>query len=359
MFDKSMNTRQTFRKFGLRLIVVVVVFFCIKLAVDPEYGRMTVTDVFYFITAFIFFMSIWELNDYLIKRHLQKNQPHSLDWAAGLEILAETLAFALPFIALVYYVAIFHFADPLGISNVDPWLEFRADFLRAGLLTVTTVVFNLFYFAGKVRKKLELKLAEVQKEMLATQYSSLKSQISPHFLFNSLNTLAALMYEDRDLASDFVTRLSSCYRYILDNQAADLIRLDKELAFLDSFIFMMEVRHQAAVQISTEINVNAKAYLIPTLSLQMLLENALKHNYYSLEQPLTIRIRATNRKLCLENTLRKRREPQPSTQVGLDNIRKRYSFYTQEPVTVTETDACFRVSIPLLANDVKQLSLSP
>ena len=349
-----MNATKTLRKFGFRLLIVVVIFLCIESTVDQASYQQepTITNLFYFATAFVFFITTWELNDWLIKRHLQKNEYHALGWTEGLEILAETLAFALPFFALVYYVALFHFADLLGIATEDPWLAFRADFLRAALLAVTTIVFNLFYFAGQVKQRMAQRMVGLQQEVLAAQYSSLKSQISPHFLFNSLNTLTALIYEDRDLASDFVARLASCYRYILDNREKDLISLDKELLFLDSYIFMMEVRHRTSVRISTNVAVDSRAYLIPTLSLQMLVENALKHNYYSEERPLHIAIRAEGDTLTVENTLRKRSAEHDSTQLGIDNIKKRYSFHSQQRVRVSQTDTTFRVTLPLLTRDI-------
>ena len=194
--------------------------------------------------------------------------------------------------------------------------------------------------------------------MLASQYASLKNQISPHFLFNSLNTLTSLMYEDRDLASDFVTRLASTYRYILDNREHDLVDLEKELNFLDAYIFMMNVRHKNAVDITTEVDLDAKSYLIPTLSLQMLVENALKHNQYSKEKPLSITISTIQQDaLVVRNNLQKRNNVGGTTKMGLQNIKKRYSYYTNKQVLIREEPEHFEVIIPLLKNDVMKTTL--
>lgn len=273
-----------------------------------------------------------------------------------MKILGLTLLTVAPIFALTYYLAIFHFSDVLDIVDViDPWLQFRSDFLRACLIAVTVVVFNLFYFSVKVKKDLEQKMMELENEVMQSKYKSLKNQISPHFLFNSLNTLTSLMYEDRDLASDFVARLSSCYRYILENEEEDLVSLDKELNFLDSFIFMMDVRHKNSLKITTEINLKANNFVIPTLSLQMLTENALKHNYYSKEHPLFISIKnIDNTKIIVENTLRIRKDEQESTKMGLENIKKRFSFYTFEKVEIIQEDTTFRVTLPLLKKEVIQ-----
>ncbi len=352
-----MRINKNIRKFGFRLLVVIAVFFSIKLTIDAdEYGQdlFGTESLFYFFSALFFFLGTWELNDWLIKKHLSRRGSKALNWTSGLVILGKTLLFVLPIFAIVYYVGIYHLDDILQINPSNPSLQFRSDFLRASLLAVTTIVFNLLYFAEKVRKELEIRLGKVERELLDTKYKSLKSQISPHFLFNSLNTLTALMYEDRDLASDFVTRLSSCYRYILDNRETDLVRLDKELQFLDSFIFMMDVRHKMSVRITTQIDVNPFEYSIPTLSLQMLVENALKHNYYSNEQPLIIAISVTPETIIVENTLRKRKEVEPSTQMGIENIKKRYGHYTNQKVKVEAKDNLFKVTLPSLKQNANE-----
>jgi len=353
---KEMKINKNIKKFGFRLLVVIVVFFFVKLTIDADecdQDLFGVHSLFYFLSALFFFLGTWELNDWFIKRQLA-GRNKKLNWRTGLIILGKTLVIVVPVFALVYYAALFHFDDVLQINSSNPALQFRSDLLRASMLALTTIVFNLLYFAEKVRKKLEIKLDKVERELLDTKYKSLKSQISPHFLFNSLNTLTALMYEDRDLASDFVTRLSSCYRYILDNRESDLVRLDKELQFLDSFIFMMDVRHKMSVQITTKIDVEARDYFIPTLSLQMLVENALKHNYYSNEQPLIIAISVTDEVFIVENTLRKRKEVEPSTQLGIDNIKKRYSHYTNKKVQVIEEANLFKVTLASLGKDMEQ-----
>ncbi len=353
---KGVKNHPLLRKLFIRFCLITSVFIGIKLTVNGEYenGFFSITNLFYYSSAFFFFIITWELNEWLIKKHSRKNLINVLDWFSGMKILGLTLILVTPVFALVYYSAIFHFSDVLEIIDLNPWLQFRSDFLRASLIAVTVIVFNLFYFTGKVKKDLEQKMMELQNEVVISKYKSLKSQISPHFLFNSLNTLTSLMYEDRDLASDFVSRLSSCYRYILENREEDLVGLDKELNFLDSFVFMMDIRHKMSLEISTKLDLKASDFVIPTLSLQMLLENALKHNYYSVEQPLQISItNIGNKSIVVENTLRVRKDDQNSTKMGIDNIKKRFSFYTNEKVEISRENNIFKVSLPLLKREVK------
>lgn len=341
------------RKFGFRFLVVLVIFFGVKLTIDhgEDESFFNPSSLFYFTSALFLTIFTWEINDFLIKRQLKTRS--GLDFQSSLKILATTFVFLIPVSGLTYYLAIYEFDHICEIYTADKALQLRVDWIRALLLGFTIIVFNIFYFSTKQKKDLEVQMDQLQKEIMTSKYKSLKSQISPHFLFNSLNTLTSLMYEDRDIASDFVTRLASSYRYILDNKEADVVSLEKELAFLDSFIFMMNVRHTDSINIETKIGVEPSAYSIPTLSLQMLVENAMKHNYFSKEKPMRIRVYTVGKiALVVENTLRKRKLAEASTQLGIKNIQKRYSFYTRQQVTVESDDSYFRVTMPLLDRKV-------
>ncbi|WP_422106977.1 sensor histidine kinase [Winogradskyella sp.] len=336
------------KKIGLRFLVINIVFLTIKLFVekDPNESYLNNTTIFYYISTFVLFMTTWEVNDWLIKK--SKNLDQNNELVTNIVIFFLTISFVLSLAAIIYYLGIFEFESICQIETDEPWKAFKIDMFRALGLASVFSVFNQFYWVYKDKRTLELSLLELKKEITTSKYNSLKSQISPHFLFNSLNTLTSLMYEDRDLASDFVTRLATCYRYILDNREEDLVSLDKELQFLDSFIFMMKVRHNEAIYINTAINIKTNTVLIPTLSLQMLVENALKHNYYSKEQPITIDIQVKDNRLVVKNNIRKRIDSETSTKLGLANIKKRYAFYTNKDVIVDEENNTFKVSMPLL-----------
>lgn len=348
------------KKFTFRFFVINTVYFLVKLTVidhgdEPFFDN---TSVFYYITTFLLFIITWEVNDWLIKRQVDSKIGNGLNFTNSIVILLKSLGVLLPISAIVYYLGIFEFENICEIDDPNPELHFRIDVLRACLIGLAVIVINLFYHSSKQKVEVEHKLEELKKEMMTSKYKSLKSQISPHFLFNSLNTLTSLMYEDRDLASDFVSRLASSYRYILDNRENDLVSLEKELSFLDSFIFMMNVRHKDSLKISTEISIQPKDFLIPTLSLQMLVENALKHNYYSKEKPLEINIYSIEEnKIVIKNTLRERKLEEESTKLGIKNIKKRYSFYTKKPVIVDKSSTNFMVTLPLLSRNIKEMKI--
>ncbi len=339
------------QKFSFRLLVVLLIFFGVKLTINhgKDEGFFSSASLFYFCSAFFLVIHTWEINDWLIKRRLKK--PNGLDIPGSLMVIAGTLAFLAPVAAGVYYLGLYALEDICQIPTDDKFMRFREDWLRAMVLGLGIMVFNILYFSVKQKKDLEQQMNLLQKEVMTSKYKSLKSQISPHFLFNSLNTLTSLMYEDRDLASDFVTRLASSYRYILDNKEEDVVSLEKELNFLDSFKFMMNVRHSDAIFIETNIGVSPSEFCIPTLSLQMLVENAMKHNFFSKEQPMYIKVYTVGKiALVVENTLRKREPLNETTQLGIANIQKRYTFYTNQEVAIENENGLFRVTMPLLSN---------
>jgi len=354
-----MFKKKTLRKFFFRWLVVTIVFLLVKVTMEHEEDAMhpllSAPAIYYYCTAFFLFMVTWEYNDWLIIKQLKNG---GLDLKNSLQILFKTMAFLIPISVLVYYLALFPFKDAIGHFTDEPLICLLRDVLRATLLGLAVILFNLLYFSMKQRDEMKKQMEDLKREMLVSKYSSLKNQISPHFLFNSLNTLTSLMYEDRDMASDFLSRLASSYRYILDNTEEDLVSLKKELNFLDSYIFMMNIRHEGALKIQSEIKVGAEEFLVPTLSLQMLVENALKHNYFSKEKPLHIRISSVGRiGLVVENTLRQRVNEENSTQLGLKNIQKRYSYYTNQEVSIEKEDELFRVTMPLLQKNAKKVTV--
>lgn len=356
----TVMSKKRIRVLALRFLVVNVVFFSVKLTIDHDdsNGFFGTDSLYYYLTAFFLLMTTWEVNDWLIRRARSRAPMGSLGVKEVWAVLGISLLIMAPIVGLVYYLGSFELG--FGNKELTAFLQWRQDFFRGMLIGTTVIVFNMMYHGGKQKQELEQRLMALNKEIMQSKYDSLKSQISPHFLFNSLNTLTSLMYQDRDLASDFVSRLASCYRYILDNRDQDVISLDKELAFLDSFMFMMQVRHDNALTISTDIQLDPTQVVVPTLSLQMLVENALKHNQYSPEKKLEILVytKGTQR-LVVRNNIQPRAQLEPSTGLGLQNIKKRYAFYTTQEVVVEERDGHFTVEMPLLRSEViKPIKLS-
>lgn len=197
-------------------------------------------------------------------------------------------------------------------------------------------------------RQLAVNEEKMKKEAITSKFESLKSQVNPHFLFNSLNALTSLIYDNQDEAARFVKQLSRVYRYVLDTREREVVPLKEELQFLDSYIFMQKTRHKEGLQVKIDIDPDMDRFVAP-LSIQMLVENAIKHNEISEENPLEISIAHVDQHIQVTNNkqLRPSKEEQ-SALIGLSNIKSRYAFLTDLPVEIDESDQKFTVRIPLV-----------
>ncbi|OON68488.1 sensor histidine kinase [Hymenobacter sp. CRA2] len=198
-----------------------------------------------------------------------------------------------------------------------------------------------------------VKNERLQKEMAQAEAETLRQQLDPHFMFNALNALTSLVEEEPKVAVRFIRQLSLVYRYVLDARGRDVVPLHDELAFAESYLFLQRIRYGEALAVTmpdaTAVPADA---VVPPLSLQLLIENALKHNVATASQPLQLRIELdeAGRRLRVVNTLRPRRvAPGESTCIGLPNLQGRYRHLTAEPVQVERDAAEFSVTLPVLA----------
>ncbi len=199
---------------------------------------------------------------------------------------------------------------------------------------------------------------KLERENIQSQLEGLKNQVNPHFLFNSLNTLTYIIPEDQNLAVRFVQQLSKVYRYILEIRDRKLICLSEELAFLDAYVFLLKDRFGENFKIDINIPESYLNLKVVPLSLQILMENAIKHNIISALKPLRVEVFIENNlKLIVKNNLQKKNHVMNSTKVGLQNIKNRYSFFSDQKVEVFATTDSFVVSIPLIQIDEKANSL--
>lgn len=195
-------------------------------------------------------------------------------------------------------------------------------------------------------------LAEKEKYAqlgLQGEFDTLKSQVNPHFLFNCFNTLSSLITEDKQKAEKFLNELSKVYRYLLRNNEDGMTTLKSEIQFIKSYFQLLQTRHGEAVEMQIEIDKRYDNYLLPSLSLQMLVENAVKHNSLSKNYPLTIEIFTTvGNKLVVNNNMQVRAKKAPSGKVGLANIRSKYQILGQPGFQVMEDGKNYTVVLPLL-----------
>lgn len=194
-----------------------------------------------------------------------------------------------------------------------------------------------------------LRTERQEKANILSQFELLKSQINPHFLFNSMNILAALIPENKALAVEFTNRFSKVYRKLLELREQTLIELEQELDFAESYLFLQKMRFADSLHVETEVPETVRRQCLPPFTLQILLENAVKHNIVSAAQPLYIRIAmASDGRLEVRNNLQRRGTPAESTRFGLEILKTRYQLITNEPVEFVQTERDFTVRVPLI-----------
>ena len=178
-------------------------------------------------------------------------------------------------------------------------------------------------------------------------YETLKNQLNPHFLFNSLNTLSSIIYHDVQQADKFIFKLSSVYRYILDQHESKLVSLDNELTFVRDFFFLQQLRDGDRIHLEIEVDQPSRYQILP-VSLQLLVENALKHNMATTEKPLNIKISMSgNQYLMVKNNRQPKQQLEGSFQIGLKNLNERVTMITGKDLIVEKNEEMFSVKIPI------------
>ena len=220
-------------------------------------------------------------------------------------------------------------------------------------LIVSLVFHTIFFYKALTEKK--VKEQQIVAKTETAKYESLKSQIDPHFLFNSLNVLTSLIGENPKLAEKFTTKLSKVYRYVLEQKNKDLIELDEELTFAKTYMELLTMRFENAVTFEIPEKASDSEYKILPLSLQLLLENTIKHNVVSEENPLKVTIREENGYLVVSNNFNPKTTIENGTKIGLKNIIDRYHLITLKKVVVEKNNENFIVKLPLLTQKTKTM----
>jgi len=209
-------------------------------------------------------------------------------------------------------------------------------------LSVGAIIFIVLLWQASLKREQKLR-----EEKLIFQNETLKTQVNPHFLFNSLNTLSALVSTRQDVAEEFINRLSSIYRYIIENSSKDRVPLSVELSFIRDYFFLHKIRDDGKILLEVQVNENDNSEILP-VSLQILVENAVKHNKATRESPLKISIYIENKHVIVKNNLQKMGVQLTSTKIGLKNLAQRVSLITGKVLIIEETNTDFIVKIPLL-----------
>jgi hypothetical protein len=285
------------------------------------------------------------LNDFLSAKWDWVKQTNLRVWAG----IIATVLYTVPMILTIHYVL---FVVIRGY-NVDNFFSYPMMWTHLFWMIFSFMISSFLHARGfmlewKKSTTQETTKQEIVAKTETAKFESLKSQLDPHFLFNSLNVLTSLIGENPDQAEKFTTKLSKVYRYVLEQRNKDLVPIQEELRFAKTYMQLLGMRFEDAIQFNIPDNISNDTLKMVPLSLQLLLENAVKHNVVSSSKPLVISIYEENNHLIIENNINPKEAIGKSTKVGLQNIADRYGLITDRSVKIENNNTTFKVSLPLL-----------
>lgn len=339
----------------------------------PEKAR-TIASLSYILPVFIplsllalvlyfLWISVTDWIQHLLFRRFGDDFLMGFNWGAlvvtFLISLVLSILYILVFQQIIHLIAtlVFQFWPALQSKPTDPAMsaEVFAYIKRTNNGFSVVIMLSAFYLTIIARsylqlKDVQLKAERLEKEAAISQFEALKNQLSPHFLFNSLSILTSMVHEDADLSEQYVKQLAKVYRYILEQRDQATVLLKTELDFIQSYTFLLQIRFENKFEVILDVPADLQqVYRIAPLSLQLLVENAVKHNRMSVREPLRVHIHVQDGYLWITNPIQARDQPDESTGIGLGNIANRYKLLTDRTVWYGEEAGHFLVKLPLLA----------
>ena len=285
------------------------------------------------------------INNYLSKKWNWITQTNQRVWAG----IIGTILYTVPVVLAIDYIVF------IIINDNDPNIFFRCNFIWVHLFYIilslgisTFLHARGFMINWKSAMTKETTKQEIVAKTETAKFESLKNQLDPHFLFNSLNVLTSLIGENPNQAEKFTTKLSKVYRYVLEQRNKDLVPIQEELKFARTYMQLLGMRFEDAIEFNIPDTIKDNELKMVPLSLQLLLENAVKHNVVSSSKPLVVSIYEENNHLIVKNNINPKEAIGKSTKVGLQNIADRYGLITDKPVKIENNNTTFKVSLPLL-----------
>lgn len=345
MYDEQINSE--LNDFRIRLIFVPFFGLIIPNAtgmIDNSLYSWWELWICYGYFTFIAY-AIWQGNRYLLFRLRPRfswlNQPGRKIFALVVSNVFYTIPVSVGLAALWYAFA------------REPGFDWDVVFKVTALCVICVVFITHTYetvFLIRSWESDRVRGEKLEKERLQAELEALKSQIDPHFMFNSLNTLSHLIEQDPSRARRFNDLLAEVYRYILGNKDRDLVLLREELVFLESYFELLRIRFGESLRLAVDLDPAAlDLYLLPPISLQLLLENAIKHNDFSATDPLTFRVHLEGGDIVVANDRRPKQSVKPSSKIGLANLNERYRVVTNREIRTGQPNGRFEVRLPLLS----------
>lgn len=331
---------------------IIFVFFVPEKTVENYITNILISAFYTFTIA----LGNGFINDYLSRRFswVDHTRKRTILGVIGAILVNVILVFVLNYINFIIYQKqdfSKFFSGEMGFFN---WFSINIALLISAILHAKGFIEEWKKSSRKevVEQKLIAKSANAQ-------FESLKNQLDPHFLFNSLNVLSSLIDENPNQAQRFTASMSKIYRYVLEQKDKELVTVAEEIEFAKTYCNLLKTRFEDSVSFEFKVNeTDLKSYVVP-LSLQLLLENCIKHNFATSTKPLHIKIYSENGFLFIENNLQEREQMKESAGIGLSNIVQRYSLLTKQNVFIEKSEEFFKVKIPMLNQKITAMNTQP
>lgn len=337
------------KKYRFRIFVSFIFFLFFRLTTSEDIGDFFVWDLpssIYLIYTVTVVLISWEVVALSISYFYGKSGISSNTDLFKISIKAALCV--LPFVFLFSYI------DHTSLKTIcypgkepdiqDFWVMSAEGFVLSQVIMLYEIMRLYIKYAVKNAREKE----QIQRELVAAKFEGLKNQVNPHFLFNSFSVLTSLVETDTKSAVSFISKLSDMYRYILENDEKDIVTVEEELHFLEDYLYLLKMRHQTAVEVVFDLQEVDKKAKIPPMALQILVENAVKHNSFSIDDPLVIKIgNQGGVSVYVENKKVPKKELAHSTKIGLKNLSKRLMLSIGKGLVILEEEDKFQVTVPL------------
>ncbi|KMQ69773.1 histidine kinase [Chryseobacterium sp. FH2] len=316
----------------------------------------------FLLTVLISFMYsfILGIGNGLINDFLNKKFPWSE--ATTKRAIISVVSILLANIILVYFCNYINFVVFQGVT-AEEYFSGKYNYINWFTINVALLISAFLHARGFMEELKKTSKKEVVEQKLIAksanaQFESLKNQLDPHFLFNSLNVLSSLIDENPRQAQKFTASMSKIYRYVLEQKDKELVTVEDEIEFAKTYCDLLKTRFEDSVDFIFDVKKEDYRRFVVPLSLQLILENCIKHNFATSSKPLIIKIFSENDTLCIENNLQVREQIKESSGIGLSNIVQRYSLLTKRNVFIEKSEEYFKVKLPVLADKPKAVSVN-
>lgn len=309
-----------------------------------HYYQIEVSWYIPLMTILFITLTVWE-----VSRIIQSFANNYFKKLKPFQLLLLTYAIATILSSLLTFIIVYFIGTKYtDLSSSTLHMPIKLALMYGARVSLFLHTLNAIFFYVNAYKTKQLEAEELKRINTQAQLQSIKNQVNPHFLFNNLNVLSSLVMTDNPDANKFIEEFSTVYRHILNSQEKELIELRTELDYIKPYIFLLQKRFPDSISIVLDIPESYQDWYIVPVALQMLIENAIKHNIVSRAKPLQVSIAVKDEQLVVKNNLQIKTQVEHSTQIGLQNITQRYKIITGKAIKVDKDQNSFSVSLPLI-----------